>query len=197
MACGVYKITNLKDGKIYIGSSINVENREYKHFWMLRRGTHDNNHLQNSFNRDGENNFTFTIIEECDVNQLIEREKCYINEYASNNSNYGYNLAQVNDFRRNTFNDEVKVKLSKHYLTKNANFTIFSLTNIETGEEHIFNSLVEGADYLISNGFANGKQRNVRMSISNSLRGIKLNNGKNGNGSIRKTCYKHNFKIIN
>jgi hypothetical protein len=58
-----------------------------------------------------------------------------------------------------------------------------------------FNNLVDGANYLIINGFAKGNSRNVRMCISNCLRGIKLNNGYKG--SIRKTCYKHKFKIIN
>jgi group I intron endonuclease len=197
MGCGIYKIVNLLDNKVYIGSSISIEKREYKHFWMLNRGTHDNNHLQNSFNRDGKDNFKFTIVEECDVNKLIERENYFINEYESNNSNYGYNLAKVNDFRRNTFNDEVKVKISKHYLTKNGNFTIFSLTNIITEEVHIFDSLVDGANYLIDNGFAKGNPRNVRIKLSSSLRGVVVNNGKKNNGSIRKTCYKHNFKIIN
>jgi group I intron endonuclease len=197
MGCGIYKIVNLLDNKVYIGSSISIEKREYKHFWMLNRGTHDNNNLQNSFNRDGKDNFKFTIVEECDVNKLIERENYFINEYESNNSNYGYNLAKVNDFRRNTFNDEVKVKISKHYLTKNGNFTIFSLTNIITEEVHIFDSLVDGANYLIDNGFAKGNPRNVRIKLSSSLRGVVVNNGKKNNGSIRKTCYKHNFKIIN
>lgn len=81
-------------------------------------------------------------------------------------------------------------------MTKNNNFTIFSLTNIYTDEELIFESLVDGANYLIDNGFAKGKPRNVRMKLSNSLRGIKVDNGKNGSGSIRKTCFKHKFKII-
>jgi hypothetical protein len=82
-------------------------------------------------------------------------------------------------------------------LTKNGNFTIFSLTNIITEEVHIFDSLVDGANYLIDNGFAKGNPRNVRIKLSSSLRGVVVNNGKKNNGSIRKTCYKHNFKIIN
>ena len=78
---------------------------------------------------------------------------------------------------------------------KNGNFSKFSLTNIETNEEFIFDSLVDGANYLIKNGFTKGKPNHVRMKLSNSLRNKKVNNG--GSGSIRKTCYKHKFKIIN
>jgi group I intron endonuclease len=197
MVCGIYKIKNNKNNKIYIGSSINIESREYKHFWMLRKNIHDNSYLQHSFNKFGEECFSFEIIELCSYDELIFKENHYINVYKSNIPEFGYNLATVNDFRRNTYNNEVKVKLSKHNLNKFGNFNKFSLINIETGDEFVFESLVEGADYLIKHGFAKGKPRNVRMTLSNSLRGKKLNNGKGNRGSIRKTCYKHNFKIIN
>jgi len=197
MDSGIYKIENIINHKIYIGSSINLKSREYKHFWMLNNNIHDNNYLQNSFNKFGENFFIFSILEKCEPELLIEKENYYINEYKSNDYNYGYNLATVNEFRRNTFNEEVKVKLSKYNLEKNGNFIKFSLINVETDKEFIFESLVDGANYLITNGFTNGSPRNVRMKLSNSLRGVKVNNGKNSNGSIRKTCYKHKFKIIN
>ena len=82
-----------------------------------------------------------------------------------------------------------------YYLIKNKNFSKFSLTNIDTMEIFIFESLVDGANYLIKNGFTKGSPRNIRMKISSCLRGVKLNNGYQG--SIRKTCYKHIFKIIN
>jgi group I intron endonuclease len=197
MGCGIYKIENLVDKKVYIGSSLNLDGREYKHFWMLKRGVHDNQHLQNSYNKFGLGSFEFGILEECEELFLIDRENYYINHYQSNLQRFGYNMASVNEFRRNTFNDEVKDKLSKYNLLKNGNFNKFSLTNIETGVEYIFETLVDGANYLIMGGFASGNPRTVRMKLSSSLRGVKVNNGKNNNGSIRKTCYKHNFKIIN
>jgi group I intron endonuclease len=195
MGCGIYKIENLVDKKIYIGSSVNLESRKYKHFWMLERDKHDNNHLQNSYNKFGKESFNFETLELCNYLELVEKENYYIELHKSNVNEYGYNLALVNDFRRNTYNEEVKIKLSKYNLSKNGNFNKFSLTNIETNTEYFFDTLVDGANYLIENGFAKGKPRNVRMSISNCLRGIKLNNGHKG--SIRKTCYKHKFKIIN
>jgi hypothetical protein len=195
MSSGIYIIKNKIDNKIYVGSSLNVDYRKQKHFWMLKKNVHDNQHLQNSFNLYGESNFEFTIVEECENENLIHRENFYIDYYQSNLSQYGYNLAKVNEFRRNTFNDEVKVQISKTNLKKNGNFLKFSLTNIETSEIFIFDSLVEAAEYLIGKGFAKGKPRNVRMCVSNCLRGIKLDNGHKG--SIRKTCYKHKFKIIN
>ena len=195
MGCGIYKITNEVNNKVYVGSSLNIKNREYKHFWLLRNGKHDNSFLQNSFNKNGELKFKFEIIELCNSSELIDKENYYIDLLKSNSPEFGYNLATVNKFRRNTYNDEVKKKLSKYNLEKNSNFNLFYLKNISSNEIKTFDNLVDAANYLIENGFAKGKPRNVRMSISNSLRGVKVNNGYKG--SIRKTCYKHEFKIIN
>lgn len=195
MDCGIYIIKNTLNNKVYIGSSINVSNRKYKHFWMLEKGIHDNFYLQKSYNKNGCSFFKFDILEMCNEDKLIERENYHISKYKSTNIQFGYNLSTVNEFRRNTYNEEVKIKLSKYNLQKNKNFSTFSLTNIKTNEIFIFDNLVDCANYLIKNGFAKGKPRNVRMCISNCLRGVKLDNGHKG--SIRKTCYKHKFNIIN
>jgi group I intron endonuclease len=197
MGCGVYMITNLIDKKCYIGSSVNLKNRKYKHFWMLNKNKHDNQYLQNSYNKYGAESFRFTILEECNIIEIVNLENYYIEKYQSNNPNYGYNLAIVNEFRRNKFNNDVKIKLSKYNLNKNGNFTRYSLKNIETNEEFVFDNLIDGANYLIENNYAKGSSRNVRIILSNCLRQKKVNNGKNNNGSIRKSCYKHKFKILN
>jgi group I intron endonuclease len=197
MGCGIYKITNKIDKKVYIGSSLNISSRHYKHFWLLRKNIHDNNYLQNSFNKFGEYNFVFEIVEFCDKSELIERENYYINHFNSNSLEFGYNLATVNEFRRNTYNNEVKLKLSKHNLHKNSNFSTFFLQNILTNESKTFDNLVDAANYLIENSFTYGSPRNVRQKLSFCLRNKKVNNGKKNNGSIRKTCYKHKFEIIN
>lgn len=196
MVSGIYIIKNLINNKVYVGSSINLNSREYKHFWMLDKGMHDNHYLQQSYNKHGKDSFIFEIVCNCEPGELVLKENYYIDLYKSNKQTSGYNLAKVNEFRRNTYNDEVKINLSKYNLEKNGNFKKFSLINILTEKEYIFDSLVDAANYLLENGFAKGKPKNVRMKISNSLRGKKLDNG-SPNGSIRKTCYKHRFKIIN
>jgi group I intron endonuclease len=197
MGCGIYKITNTKNNKIYIGSSVDIKKRKEKHFWMLQKGIHDNKFLQSSYNRNGKENFIFDIIEMCDKKDLVKKENYYIIENKAIDMKFGYNLCLVSNSRRNVLTDKTKIQLSKYNLKKNNNFEKFALINIETEKEHIFETLVDAANYLLENGFAKGKPRNVRMTISNSLRGVKLNNGKNNKGSIRKTCYKHKFKIIN
>lgn len=49
---GIYKITNIKNDKFYIGStSESFLKRWNHHINSLRRGTHKNMHLQSAFNK--------------------------------------------------------------------------------------------------------------------------------------------------
>ncbi len=43
---GIYKITNTKNGKVYVGQSQNVYERRIEHFVALRRGRHPNKAMQ-------------------------------------------------------------------------------------------------------------------------------------------------------
>ena len=77
--CGIYKITNLVNGKIYIGSAIRIDRRFKSHLSQLRGNYHINSHLQNAFNEYGIDNFKFERIENVkDKNKLLEREQYYL-----------------------------------------------------------------------------------------------------------------------
>lgn len=43
---GIYKITNTKNNKVYVGQSQNVYEREAEHFLALRRKRHPNKAMQ-------------------------------------------------------------------------------------------------------------------------------------------------------
>lgn len=93
--CGIYKITCLKNNKIYIGSSKNLSNRLYNHKYSLKNGIHKNVFLQKDWNYYGEENFKFEIIEYCDEDKQYELEQKYLNElkpfYRLGN---GYNILE-------------------------------------------------------------------------------------------------------
>lgn len=78
MTCGIYLIKNNISKKEYIGQSINIEKRWKDHKKDLRNNIHKNQHLQNAYNKYGENNFNFYILEECDKSILNDKEKFYI-----------------------------------------------------------------------------------------------------------------------
>jgi len=82
---GIYEIKNLINGKMYIGQSANIAKRKNEHFLALKNGKHYNEHLQRSFNKYGEDNFIFKIIEECLPEKLTVREQFYVdNEMVEN-----------------------------------------------------------------------------------------------------------------
>lgn len=85
---GIYKIENLIDHNIYIGQSSDLKRRKIDHFKSLRGNYHYNKHLQRAWNKYGEINFKFTIIEKCECKLLGEREIYWIKYYDSMNKGY-------------------------------------------------------------------------------------------------------------
>ena len=72
---GIYKITNKKTGKSYIGQSSNIERRRREHFeWNIA----SEQYIDILIKDLGAENFTFEVLEECSKEQLTEREKYYI-----------------------------------------------------------------------------------------------------------------------
>ena len=89
---GIYKIENQVNGKIYIGQSINIEQRWYNHRNELNSNRHCNSHLQAAWNKYEEESFIFNIIEECILKNIDDKEKHWIDFYNSTNPDLGYNL---------------------------------------------------------------------------------------------------------
>jgi group I intron endonuclease len=80
---GIYKIVNKINGKYYVGSSKDIcgfpHGRWYQHKIHLRNNLHYNNHLQAAWNKYGEQNFDFVIIEILPSISLLEKEQYYLN----------------------------------------------------------------------------------------------------------------------
>ena len=71
----IYKILNNKSGKCYIGSAKDLEVRWKRHKRDLKKGTHYNPYLQNAWNKDRGENFTFVVLEEVERDeQLLSAE---------------------------------------------------------------------------------------------------------------------------
>lgn len=102
MSCGIYKITNLINNKVYIGQSIDIKQRWYNHLHHHQR--FKDLPLYRAFKKYGITNFTFNIIEECNIQDLDEREKYWIQYY--NSYNNGYNMTTGG---QGTHNTEIKL----------------------------------------------------------------------------------------
>lgn len=60
---GIYKIVNTVNDHFYIGSAVDLGRRKVRHFSELRNQKHNNPRLQAAWNKYGESNFVFTVIE--------------------------------------------------------------------------------------------------------------------------------------
>lgn len=77
---GVYTITNTVNGKLYVGStSMSFNYRWRKHYNKLLKNQHENYKLQNAWNKYGESNFIFEILENTDKNLAVFTEQYWIN----------------------------------------------------------------------------------------------------------------------
>jgi len=60
---GIYRITNVVNGKIFLGSSLNLHGKSNSFKFQLKSGLHVNSELQRDFNQFGEENFVFEIVD--------------------------------------------------------------------------------------------------------------------------------------
>lgn len=75
----VYKIKFNKHPEFYIGSTVYFENRKSSHLKALRSNKHKNKYLQNLYNKYGEKDITFKVLEKSiDEDILRTREQFYI-----------------------------------------------------------------------------------------------------------------------
>ena len=77
MSCGIYKMTNKVNGKIYIGLSVNIETRMYNHYRnaFYEKDAEYNSYLSRAIRKHGQENFSYEIIEECSISELPIRGK--------------------------------------------------------------------------------------------------------------------------
>lgn len=102
-------------GKTYIGQTINFKNRFNDHKSRLKNGKHFNKHLQNIWNKYGEDNIEFIPIEEVSIySTLLQREKFYIEKVSTDTEE---TRAKIKEF-----NNRPEVKLAKSNAAKYQHF---------------------------------------------------------------------------
>lgn len=93
---GIYAITHIDSGKLYIGSAVNIGQRWANHLNLLNRNKHHSIYLQRSWNKYGIEAFSFTVLEVVnDIVNLIQEEQKWIDVYKSYVPDYGYNRCPI------------------------------------------------------------------------------------------------------
>ena len=111
--CGIYTITNTITGDYYLGSSNDIGQRIRNHRWLLSKNAHHNPHLQNVWNKYGEQAFEFKVLLLCDVERKLIIEQGFLDLFKP-----AYNLAvcasAVMQGRSHT--EEARAKMSNAHM---------------------------------------------------------------------------------
>lgn len=157
---------------MYIGSSVNVKSRLTRHIGNLRKGSHFNEHLQQSWDKHSEDTFVTYTLEETTVDKLVEAEQWWIDSYQTGDRRYGFNKAIV-------VRGSVTGNVSKETREK---LSIASKAYIRTPEH---NAKVSAA--------LKGKKKkeSTKLKISATLKGTKLSEERKKNiglGNLGRKC---------
>lgn len=113
MKSGIYKITNLVDGKIYIGLTKDVKSRFRHHRYYLNHNIHSNPYLQKAWKKHGKENFVFEVIEYCKEDELAKQENYWCRLLGADKRKTGYNLRSTSDSTTFNHSQETLKKMSE------------------------------------------------------------------------------------
>ena len=140
---GIYKITNLKNGKVYIGQSRQIEKRFQQHRNKSKFLEEDKwySPLYIDMYSFGIDNFSFEVIEECTIEELNEKEEYWIKYY--NSQEDGYNITSGGDCTGKLSSDDVKniikllqeKRIDNYEIAKFFNISDRTVREINSGKE--------------------------------------------------------------
>ena len=137
---GIYAVKNNINGMMYIGQSKNIKQRWYRH-----RGSHtEKTILSREMDKYGKDNFSFIVLQECEIDELDDLERYYISKYNTIYPN-GYNIE-----------DGGKHGASFGELSQNAILSEEEVYNIREDYKNLVNvneAYAKVADKMTINGF--------------------------------------------
>lgn len=153
--CGVYIITNIENGKRYIGSSSNIRKRLYDHIYHLNNNIHDNPHLQSSWKKHGEELFEYGILCYCDSKEIFELEQKYIDlllpEYNIQLKVIGVEGSKRTKETREKISNSIKSKYKDGFRNTKYDYTVYIYDIISWKLVGIFDTLRKASVAIYGN----------------------------------------------
>lgn len=180
--CGIYKIVNKVTGQCYVGQSQRIKKRLKEHFRLLRRGTHTNPHLQNSYNKYGADAFYGAIEIECpNLEELDQLENMFLKGDAWFEEPTFYNIADFAKapMRGKQHSEETKerIRLGRRASTFNFQSPEYrkSLSDAQMARFHSDPKFVAKLRFIVENPHLTYAERARRLgSDTSSVRKLAL-----------------------
>lgn len=187
---GIYKYTNKKDGKIYIGRSINITKRKWEH----SHNPSPFSLFDQTLELLGEESFDFEVIEECKSQDLPQREKYWIQYFKScvlDENGNGYNLTYGGEEYKSEENPWAKLseKEVQEIIGKLENEKI-SLQKIAK-EYNVHYNTISNINRCKTWAWLHHYTNNIRQESQGSLR-----NGELGSNKITEEKAKHIISLL-
>lgn len=106
---GIYRITNLTDGKIYIGQTRDFERRMKDYQYRVNAPS---SNMEKIIAKYGKDNFKYELIEECAINKLDEREIYYIHKFNAIDPEIGYNKCKGGGSHTHTEDTKIRMMVT-------------------------------------------------------------------------------------
>jgi group I intron endonuclease len=186
---GIYKIVNKSNGKYYVGSSKDIQDRWIQHKADLRNNNHKNDYLQNSWNKHGETTFDFVVVENVDKKDLLLVEQKYLN-IVKTEKDKCYNLkfiaegGDISDYSRNKISKFHKGKI----LSEETRRKISESTRKAMNTKEMFNKMSK-----IRKGKPLSQTRLNQMRYQTAYNFININTLENFSGTRYEFRVKHNI----
>jgi group I intron endonuclease len=169
---GIYRIRNLVNDKVYIGSTTEMGfcERLKDHLRSLRRNAHGNSHLQHAWNHYGEDAFIFEILEPITDKTLIqEREQFHIDSVSPEQR---YNIAPAAPGR--PLSNETKAKISARVSATLKGHFVSDETKRRLSESHLGKKKSPEVSKKTADALRGRTvSEEQRQKISNTLKGRK------------------------
>jgi hypothetical protein len=173
---GIYKVVCLPNGKVYVGSAVNLHQRHLDHWQKLSRCQHRNIHLQRAWNKYGEQAFIFEVIELVLASFILEREQYWIDKLHCCDDRKGFNISPTagssfgirhsEDFRRARSEDQKRLWRIPEYRrhTIDAHSNKWVVIDPDGNEHVVFNLRQFCREHGLHSGHMSGVARGYKRT---------------------------------